>query len=215
MTEKESIVNLGRFRSKGYTSVVLGYSEVTFVGEMFSICLLRSDYIRRWNIRAECRRISLISILLGVFHQDQQLFLIFLSTTLSSSCVNCPSLMSSWLLIIFVIGSFIILGDFPRRFLKCSFHKCIRSSWVASFDLALAVLFILLTSFTVFHAILDCLSSTESLTQLIQSWMYSVCSLRYALVSTLSAFLCFWALECWLGFSYCIGMQFSRRYDFS
>ena len=33
------------------------------------------------------------------------LFLIFLGTESSSSCVNCPSLMFNWLLIIFVIGS--------------------------------------------------------------------------------------------------------------
>ena len=43
-------------------------------------------------------------------------FLIFVSITLS------PSLMSSWLLIIFVIGLSVTLGDFPSRFLKCFFH---------------------------------------------------------------------------------------------
>ena len=37
------------------------------------------------------------------------LFLIFLSTTLSSSCVNCPSLMSSGFLMIFVMGSSVTL----------------------------------------------------------------------------------------------------------
>ena len=55
-------------------------------------------------------------------------FLIFLSTTSSSSRVNCLNLMSCGLLMIFVIGSFITLGDFPSRFLKCCFHMCIHSS---------------------------------------------------------------------------------------
>ena len=93
--------------------------------------------------------------------------------------------MSSWLLIIFVIVSSLTLGDFPNRFLKCSFHRCIHSSWLAAFSLALAVLFLLLTSFTVSHAILDYLSSAESLILLICSWMYSGCSFRHEIVSSL------------------------------
>ena len=40
-----------------------------------------------------------------------------------SSCINCPSLMSSWLPIIYVIGSSVTLGCFQSRFWKCSFHK--------------------------------------------------------------------------------------------
>ena len=73
------------------------------------------------------------------------LFLIFLRTESSSSCVNCPSLMSCWLLIIFVIGSSVTFGGFPSKFSKCYFHRCVRSSWLAAFILALAVLFLLLT----------------------------------------------------------------------
>ena len=102
--------------------------------------------------------------------------------------------MSSGLLIIFVIGSSITLGDFPSRFLKWSFHMCICSSWLAAFSLAPAVIFLLLTSFTVYHAILDCLYSIKSLILLTWSWMYSVCSFRYASFSLLCAFLSFWAL---------------------
>ena len=71
-------------------------------------------------------------------------------TTSSSSCVNCPCFISGWLLIIFVIGLSDILGGFPSKFLKCSFYMCIRSSWLAAFSLSLNVLFLLLTSFTVF-----------------------------------------------------------------
>ena len=121
-------------------------------------------------------------------------FLIFLSTTLSSSCVNCPMLRSSGLLMIFERSSSVTLGDFPSRFLKCCFHWCIHSTWLAAFCLALVSLFLLLTSFTVSHALLDYPSSTESLILLIWFWMYSVCSFRYALFSSLCAFLSFWAL---------------------
>ena len=117
------------------------------------------------------------------------LFLIFVFT-MSSSCINCPS----WLLIIFMIGLSVTLGYFPSKFLKCSFHKCLHSFWLAAFSFALEVLFLLLTSFTVCHTIQDCLSSTKFLILLIWSWMYSVCSFKYALVSSLCAFLSFWAL---------------------
>ena len=57
-----------------------------------------------------------------------------------------PGLMSSLLLTIFVRGLSVTFGEFPRRFLKCSFHIRIRSS----FSLALEVLFLLLTSLYIF-----------------------------------------------------------------
>ena len=91
------------------------------------------------------------------------LFLIFLRTKSSSSWVNGPSLMSNCLLIILVIGSCVTFDGFPRRFSKCSFYSFILSCLLAAFSFALAVLFLLLTSFIVCQAILDCLSSTESL----------------------------------------------------
>ena len=93
------------------------------------------------------------------------LFLIFLSTESSSSCINYPSLMSNPLLIILVIGSCVTFGGFPSKLSKCCFHRCIRSSWLVVFTFA--VLFLRLTSFNVCHVILDCLSSTESLILLI------------------------------------------------
>ena len=71
---------------------------------------------------------------------------------------------------------------------------CIRFSWLAAFSLALKVLFLLLTSFIVCHAIRDCLSSTECRILLIWSLMYSVYSFMYALISSLCAFLSFWPL---------------------
>ena len=86
------------------------------------------------------------------------LFLIFLRTESSSSCVNGPSLMSNCLLIILVIGSCVIFGGFPSKFSKCCFHSFILSWWFAALSFALAVFFLLLTSFIVCQAILDCLS---------------------------------------------------------
>ena len=119
------------------------------------------------------------------------LFWFFLSTESSSSWVNDLSLMSNCLLIILVIGSWVISGGFPSKFSKCCFHRCIRFSWLVAFSLALAVLFILLTSFIVCHAILDCLSSTKSLILSIWFCMYSVCSFRYMLTNSFCAFLSF------------------------
>ena len=107
------------------------------------------------------------------------LFLIFLRTESSSSFVNGPSLMSNCLLIILVIGSCVIFGWFPTKFSNCCFHSFIFSYWFAAFSFAFAVFFLLLTSFIVCQAILDCLSSTESLILSIWFWLYSVCSFIY------------------------------------
>ena len=70
------------------------------------------------------------------------LFLIFVRTKLSSSWVNCPNLVSSWLLIIFMIVLSVIFGEVPSRLLKCSFHMCIRSSLLVAFILSLESLFL-------------------------------------------------------------------------
>ena len=107
------------------------------------------------------------------------LFEFFLRTESSSSLVNGRSLMSNCLLIILVIGSFVTFGWFPCRFSKCGFHSFTLSCWLTAFNFALAVLFLLLTLFFVCQAILDCLSSTESLILSIWFCMYSVCSFRY------------------------------------
>ena len=85
----------------------------------------------------------------------------FLSTESISSWVNGPSLKSNCLLIILVIISCVTFGGFPSRFSKCCFQSFILSCWFVAFSLAM--IFFLLTSFIVSHAILDCLSSTESL----------------------------------------------------
>ena len=122
------------------------------------------------------------------------LFLIFLCADSSSSCVNCRSLISDCLQIILVIGSCVTFGGFPSIFSKFYFHSCIRSCWLVDFTLVLAVLFLLLTSFAVCHAILDCLSSTKSLILLIWFCMHSVCSFRYMLTNSFCVFLSFMAL---------------------
>ena len=109
------------------------------------------------------------------------------------SWVNGPSLMSNCLLIILVIGSCVTFGGFPSRFSKCCFHSFILSWWFAAFNFALVVLFLLLTSFIVCQAILDCLSSTESLILSIWFCMYSVCSFRYMPVNWYCAFFSFMA----------------------
>ena len=122
------------------------------------------------------------------------LFLIFLGTKSSSSWVNGPSLMSNCLLIILVIDSCVTFREFPSKFSKCCFHRCIRSSCLVAFSLASSVLFILLPSFTVCYAILYCLSSTESLILSIWFCMYSVCSFTEMLIDSFCASLSFWAM---------------------
>ena len=127
------------------------------------------------------------------------LFLIFLRTESSSSGVNSPILMSNCLLIILVIGSCVTFGGFPSRFSKCCFHRFILSCWYAAFSFALAVLLLLLTPFIVYQAILDCLSSTESLILSIWFCMYSVCSFIYMPAKWYCAFFSFRAFE-FIGF---------------
>ena len=99
--------------------------------------------------------------------------------------------MTNCLLITMMIGSCVTFGGFDSWFSKCCFHSFILSCWFVAFNLALAVLFVLLTSFIVCQAILDCLSFTESL--ILSSWFctYSVCSFRYMLANSFCAFFCF------------------------
>ena len=91
-----------------------------------------------------------------------------------------------------MIGSCVTFGRFPSRLSKCWFHSFILSCWFVAFSLALTVLFLLLTSFIVCHAIPDCLSSTESLILPTWFYMYSVCSFRYTLANSFCAVFSFW-----------------------
>ena len=61
-------------------------------------------------------------------------FLIFLRTESSSSCMNGPSLMSNCLLIILVIGSCVIFGGSPSRFFEVLFPQFYSFLFVCSFQ---------------------------------------------------------------------------------
>ena len=108
--------------------------------------------------------------------------------------------MSNCLHIILVIGSCVTFVGFPSKFSKCCFHRCIRSFWLVAFSLALAVLFLLLTSFILCHAILDCLSSTESLILSIWFCMYFVYSFRFLLANSFCAFFLYFRALVLVGF---------------
>ena len=88
---------------------------------LLSICLFCSGYTRCCSIRAVSHQNPLSSILLRLFHQDQQLswfwFLLVLHWVLL-----LPNLMSCWLLIIFMIDLSVTLGEFPSRFLWSDNH---------------------------------------------------------------------------------------------
>ena len=114
-----------------------------------------SGYIQQYNVRVVCPRIPWSSIRLEAFHLALLLsyfqFFLVLSRVLLA---YCPSLISSWLLIIFVIGSCVILGVFSSKLSKCCVYRCIRSFSLRAFSFAFAVLFLQLTMFTFFHVIL-------------------------------------------------------------
>ena len=153
VVEKLSIVHLSCYGSKGYTKVLLGNSKIAFLGEsgvqpfvhramMFWLYTTLQYWNQRlWN--------SLVFIISGDISSSPavSLFFIFDCPTSRSFWVNCSFLMSSWSLIIFLLGSSVTLEDFPSRFLKCYFCKRICSSWLGTFSLALEVLFVLLTTF--------------------------------------------------------------------
>ena len=73
-----SIVDLDCERRNGYTSVVLGYFEVTLIAERDDLALQPSIIVWFkkwcWIIKAVCRQIFMFSMLLGLFHHDLQLF---------------------------------------------------------------------------------------------------------------------------------------------
>ena len=121
------------------------------------------------------------------------IFLIFLCTKSSSSSINCPSLISSWLLIIFVIGSSITFGGFQSKFSKCCFHRCIRSSWLVVFFLALVVLTLPSTHFVYCLPCYPRLFMFSRVSNLIDLILY-VCSCMYTLANSFCALLSFWVL---------------------
>ena len=99
--EKQGIINL-ICQGKSYASIVIGHSEVTFLEEGENVAFFFHLSIAFWLYTVLQYRSSMSSNFL-VFHTfgyifskpADFLFLIFVITTLSSSWVNCPSLMSS------------------------------------------------------------------------------------------------------------------------
>ena len=118
------------------------------------------------------------------------LFLIFLSSKSSSSCVNCPSLMSCRLLIIFAISSSVIFGGFISKFSKCFFPPVYSFFFVGSFQLSSRST---LPS-THFVYCLPCyprLSIFNQISNLIDLILYVFCLFFYVYVSSFCAFLSF------------------------
>ena len=126
--ELQSIVNLGPYLSKGYAPVVLDNSKVTCLGGRKDVALCPSIYCVLFIYGVAVSESWSSNFFF--FHSSggissrpaAPLFLIFVNNTSSYSCVICPCLMSIWLLIIAVIRSSVILGDFWRTLMKCSFH---------------------------------------------------------------------------------------------
>ena len=113
------------------------------------------------------------------------LLLIFVCNRLGSSWENCPSFISSWLLIIFVRGLSVTSGKFPNTFLKSSFYIHIRSCQ-ADF------------SFTIeeFFYIINCLPYVSSFFIIdrvsyffIRPWIYYFCSFWYVCVRNMFVWL--------------------------
>ena len=124
VVEYQGIVNLSRCGSKSYTLVVLDNSKVTFPGEREHSVFCPSLSIVFWLYMVLQYQSSMLLNFL-VFYTFCWYFIktgcfsvLNFSIKLSSSYINCLNLMSCWLLIIFMIGSSVTLGDFPSRLLK-------------------------------------------------------------------------------------------------
>ena len=83
---------------------------------------------------------------------------------------------------------------FSKQILEMFFPHLYSFFLTGCYSLNIVVLFLLLTSFTVCHAIRDCLSSTEFLILLIWPWMYSIYSFCNIFIRWFCVFLSFWAL---------------------
>ena len=105
----------------------LGCSEVTLLGEREEAALCPSVYcvLVIYGVTVSVQYVVEFPCLPYFWSislsPDAFLFSNFLSAESSSSCEYCPSLMSSWLQIIFVIGSSETFRGFPRKFSKFCF----------------------------------------------------------------------------------------------
>ena len=212
--EKQSIRNLSRYRSKSYAPVVHGDSEITFLREeedaafcRYLCCILFIYSTAKSN---KSTNVFAFHTSGGISSWSEAfLLLILICTTLISSWVNRPCLMSSWLLIIFVIGLFVTMESFQVD----SFQIWIHSSWLSAFSFALEVssFYSLYLLFAMLFTIIYLLSF---LILSIWPWIYSFCSFWYVIVSSLCAFVSFCALI-FIGFLSLHKDAFSRYLVFS
>ena len=95
------MVDLGRYRCKGYNSVIIGHSKVILHEEReddpFNHLSIVFLFYKALQYQSNLSLNSLIFYISGVISSSPAdfLFLIFLSTKSSSPCVNSHRLMSS------------------------------------------------------------------------------------------------------------------------
>ena len=142
LSEKQSFISRSSYCSRSSYSVVLIYSVFIFLGEteMLTFVHFWIWLVYNWNWR---------SIQLNFLVPRPAVLLLWISFNNASrdSFGNCPSLLSSWPLIISFVGLYVILGGFSSRFLCYCFHFWRNSSWLASFSFTLEMLSLPLTSF--------------------------------------------------------------------
>ena len=171
----ETIINLTTYSRKTNAYVVMCDSEVAFL-EGCSLCpflycvlcihsVASLKYVYTFSCFPYFRRYFIELSSCSVFN--------IFSIASSSSLVNCPSLLSSWQLIIFfvsLVGLSVISRKFPSRFLKCVFLLLKSFFLDGSFYFGSRdVDFI-----NACHANRDCQS--EFLILLMITWIYSSCS---------------------------------------
>ena len=145
-------------------TVVLSDSKVAFLGEGEGVVFVQfSTELCLWTALHNQRNMFSCFPNKGISSKPIAFLSLIFFNMASSSSLNCPSLISSWPLIIFWIDFSVVSGGFLSRFLKCSFHFWGFPSWQATFSFALKVLFLSLTLFTACHATCDCLSPSEFL----------------------------------------------------
>ena len=145
----------------------------------------RRNYVVKFSCLPYFRGHSIETYSFSVFVVFSSLFF---NTASSSTSINCDSVMSCWPLITFWIVFSVILEWFPCRFLKCSFHFWILSSWLA------ALLLLPKCSPSRLLHLLSIVVFASVYLQPNWPWMYPNCSFWYVLVSSLGDFKSFCAL---------------------
>jgi len=116
------------------------------------------------------------------------LFFVLLRASFNSDGVKGPVLMSSWCSTTFFVGLSRMSGGFPYNPWKC-FCQILTLSWLLfAFSLALFVVLRPLISFTICHAIADCLLADASSISFVLELRYACCSSLYVVLSSALAF---------------------------